>query len=68
MEAARKTAEREDVSMNQLFLTAIAEKLSALETETFLLERSARADEAKFREVLSRVPEGSVDDADRVES
>ena len=68
MEAARKTAQKEDVSMNQLFVTAIAEKLSALETETFLLERAARADAAKFREVLSRVPEGPVEDADRVES
>ena len=44
MEAARETADKEDVSMNQLFVTAIAEKLSALKTETFLQERAARAD------------------------
>ncbi len=68
MEAARETADKEDVSMNQLFVTAIAEKLSALKTETFLQERAARADEARYHEVLSRVPDTPVDDADRVEN
>jgi hypothetical protein len=32
---ARKVAEEERVSMNQFFVTAIAEKISALKTETY---------------------------------
>ena len=33
MEAARKAAAKDDTSMNQLFVSAVAERLSALETE-----------------------------------
>jgi predicted HicB family RNase H-like nuclease len=33
---ARKTAEREGISLNQLINLAIAEKISALRTEEFL--------------------------------
>ena len=36
---ARKVAEEEQVSMNQFFVMAIAEKVSALKTETYFRER-----------------------------
>lgn len=55
MESAREIAKREHTSLNQLFLTAIAEKVSALETEKFIRLRAARADEEAYRKVLDKV-------------
>lgn len=55
MEAARKVAKRDSTSLNQLFLTAIAEKLSAIDTEEFIHERAMRADPEAYREVLRKV-------------
>lgn len=43
MEYAREAAKDEGVSMNQFFVTAIAEKVSALKTEAFFKERAERA-------------------------
>jgi hypothetical protein len=45
---ARKVAEEEQVSMNQFFVTAIAEKISALKTETWFRERQARGEPQDF--------------------
>ncbi|WP_222930809.1 hypothetical protein [Allochromatium palmeri] len=41
---ARQVAEEEGVSMNQFFVTAIAEKVSARKTEAYFRERQARGD------------------------
>ena len=53
---AKRLAETEGISINQLISTAIAEKLSAIDTERYLSERAAPASAAKFRRVLSKVP------------
>ncbi|MDO5626141.1 MAG: hypothetical protein Q4G71_15810 [Pseudomonadota bacterium] len=45
MQYARQVAQEEGVSMNQFFVAAIAEKVSALKTEAFFRERVARAAE-----------------------
>lgn len=58
MDLAKEVAKKENTSLNQLFLTAIAEKLSALETEDLLRNRASKADEGKYLEVLSRVGTG----------
>lgn len=55
MNAARKVAKRDSTSLNQLFLTAIAEKISAIDTEEFIMERAVRADPEAYRKVLSKV-------------
>ncbi|HQQ70196.1 MAG TPA: hypothetical protein PLL92_07785, partial [Alicycliphilus sp.] len=47
-EYARHIAAEEKVSMNQFFVTAIAEKVSALKTESYFRERVARGDDAAF--------------------
>ena len=39
---ARELAERENISINQLIATALAEKMSALLTAEYLAERAAR--------------------------
>jgi hypothetical protein len=51
---ARKTAEQEGVSLNQLINLAVAEKISALRTEEFFRTRAANADIAKARAILKR--------------
>ena len=53
---ARIVAEEEQVSMNQFFVTAIAEKISALKTESYFLERRSRGDLRAFDEWLAASP------------
>ena len=45
---ARCVAAEEQVSMNQFFVTAIAEKISALKTASYFLERQQRGTLAGF--------------------
>ncbi len=56
-EYARLVAEEEKVSMNQFFVTAIAEKVSALKTESYFRERMARGDDAAFDAWLAASPD-----------
>ena len=51
----RDLAERDNVSINQFITTAVAEKVSALATESYLNERAKRADRGKFKKVLAKV-------------
>lgn len=44
-----------DISINQLIVNAIGEKLSALDTEGFLNTRVNRASRSDFDEVMSKV-------------
>jgi hypothetical protein len=53
---AKRLAESEGISINQLISTAVAEKLSAIDTERYLSERASNASVAKFLRVLSKVP------------
>lgn len=68
MSRARHIAEDEHTSLNQFFVTAIAEKLASLDTEKLLGERAARADVPAFRRILKRVPRKAVThEGDRIE-
>lgn len=49
-----KLAREEGTSLNQLIVTAAAEKLSALKTAEFFEERRARADVTAALEIMSR--------------
>lgn len=53
----RELAARDDVSINQLIATAVAEKTSALLTVDYLEARAQRADRRAFDRVLARVPD-----------
>lgn len=57
LKAARRIAKDEQASMNQLFVTAIAEKISALDTEKLLRERALRGDLIKYDRALDQVPD-----------
>ena len=63
---AKLVAEREGVSVNQLISTAVAEKLSALETESFLEERARRGSVERYRAVLAKVPNRPPDPGDEL--
>ena len=52
---ARELAEKEDISINQLVATALAEKMAALMTGEYLAERAARGSREKFTRVLKKV-------------
>ena len=53
--SVRELAKKEDVSINQLITTALAEKLSALMTVEYLEERAERASRRKFVRAMSKV-------------
>ncbi len=56
-EAARRLADKEEVSLNQLIATALAEKLSALSAEEIVHERAKLGDRSKFLSALDRSPD-----------
>ena len=51
---ARKVAEAEGVALNQLINVALAEKLSALRTESYFAERAARANIPEALRIFDR--------------
>ncbi|OWJ57436.1 toxin-antitoxin system HicB family antitoxin [Inquilinus limosus] len=59
LDEARKVAETEGVALNQFINVAVAEKLSALRTESYFAERAARADIPKALEILKRAGVGN---------
>ena len=52
---ARLLADKEGVSVNHLVTLALAEKISALETEDYLAQRATRGSAAKFDAVLKKI-------------
>jgi hypothetical protein len=66
-EEARKTAESEGISLNQLINLAVAEKISVLRTEEFFRERSGRANINRARKVLKRAGKEKPREGDEVE-
>lgn len=63
---ARELAEKEQISINQLIATALAEKISALATEDYLRERAARGSRQKFEKALQLVKKTTPSEEDRL--
>jgi hypothetical protein len=59
LDELRKAAEAEGVALNQLINVAVAEKVSALRTETYFRERGSHADRAKTLRILERAGKGN---------
>ena len=51
----KELAKREEISINQLIATAVAEKMAALMTESYLSERAKRGNRSKLNRVLKKV-------------
>jgi hypothetical protein len=62
---ARLLSKRDHVSINQFVATAVAEKISALETEDYLAQRAMRASRKQFDAALAQVPDREPDAHDR---
>ena len=62
----RERAKSENVSINQLIATALAEKMSALMTVDYLRERGALGDRSKHEAVLARVRNVEPDEGDEL--
>ncbi len=62
---AKTIAAEDHVSMNQFIASAVAEKVSALTTESYLKERAERASADKFRSALTAVPDSEPEDFNR---
>ena len=58
LKEARELAAAEGVALNQLINVAVAEKLSALRTESYFAARAARADISGALGVLARAGRG----------
>jgi hypothetical protein len=56
-ERARELAKREGISINQLIATAVAEKISALDTLEYLEARAARGSRDAYLRALANVPD-----------
>jgi hypothetical protein len=58
MKEARILSKSEGVALNQFINVAVAEKLSALKTETYLQERAARANLPEALRILDKAGRG----------
>jgi hypothetical protein len=53
-DAVERISKEDGTSINQFVATAVAEKISALETAHFFLDRKARADFKAFDRIMKR--------------
>jgi uncharacterized protein (DUF1778 family) len=53
----KEIAAKEGVSINQFISSAVSEKISAIATENYLLQRAGRANREEFRDILDSVPD-----------
>ena len=63
---AKELAVLENISVNQLISSALAEKISALMTEEYLHQRAKRSSREKFLKALSMVKAVEPDEHDRI--
>lgn len=62
----RILATEDNVSINQFITSALAEKLSALDTEKYLENRALQGSKEKFLKVLAKVPDVAPEEYDRI--
>jgi hypothetical protein len=61
----QRLAEQDGISIDQFIATAVAEKLSALATETYLEELAQRGSRQKYEAILAKVPDVEPESYDR---
>jgi predicted transcriptional regulator len=62
----QELAEREGISIEQFIATAVAEKMAALMTESYLAERAERGSRAKYEAALAQVPDVEPEEYDKL--
>ncbi len=63
---ARVLAREDGISINQFIASAVAEKMSALDTQNYLEQRAKRGSLAKFRAALAKAPDVAPVESDRL--
>jgi uncharacterized protein (DUF1778 family) len=61
----KSLAKNEGISINQFISSAVAEKMSALLTEQYLMKRAKQGNEQTFLRAMSKVPDVEPDIEDR---
>jgi uncharacterized protein (DUF1778 family) len=62
----KELATKDGYSINQFFITAAAEKLSALNTVDYMRERAERADFKEFEKIMALIPDVPPDPGDEL--
>jgi len=62
----KEIARKEGVSMNQLVNSAVSEKVSAILTEDYIVERGKRGSREKYEAVLNKVAEAEPANDDKL--
>ncbi len=62
----KNLVKKEGISINQFISSAVAEKMSALMTEKYLLQRSKKGNEQQFFKAMSKVKDVDPDDFDKL--
>lgn len=57
---------KDHISINQFVTSAVAEKISALDTEEYIRERARRASRSKFVRAMDRIPNGNAEKEDEL--
>ena len=65
-EAVKAIAEKDNISINQFISSAVIEKITAMETEQYLLMRAKKGSRGKFGEILDLVPDSEPDTSDKM--
>lgn len=65
-EFAKELSSKDSVSLNQFIATAVAEKVSALNTEAYLQARASNASKDKFMKALAKVPDVKPQEFDQI--
>ena len=61
----KKLSKKEQISINQFITNAVTEKMTALETESYLQERAKNGDLNKYKAILNKVKDVEPDDFDK---
>jgi len=56
-QSLEQLAAQDGVSIEQFVALAVAEKISALTTKSYLQERGKRGDQARYKAILAQVPD-----------
>jgi predicted transcriptional regulator len=62
----KEVADRDNISINQMITVALAEKLSALETEDYLGKRAQKGSREKYLRALGKVSNRAPDKKDEL--
>jgi len=62
----KEFAQKDGISINQFIASALSEKISAFATKDYLELRASKADQEKYREALSKIPDTESEAFDRL--